>query len=261
MTCLTTLCSGGGDPTKCNYCHRRPKLNPHNQCGRRCRNRSRVACLMCRCRPKLRNYHFCGRTCRDLAMTTTPKIVEIPQGHVTWKQVETKFNKSWRPPNKIIKPTIKHMYKIVESAMFLNPYNTYRKRIGNECFRYHGTTRLCQLGNTGQTTLCNLPECAVCNILRTSFSVELANSSGAFGAGIYTSSASNKSYSYTANGSGAMLLNKVVLGRRYNATAFKQVIALPSGYDSVVFNRMNGQLNETIVYANDAIRPVYLIIF
>ncbi|EED81335.1 predicted protein [Postia placenta Mad-698-R] len=189
-------------------------------------------------------------------MTTTPKIMEIPQGHVTWKQVETKFNKSWRPPNKIIKPTIRHIYKIVESAMFLNPYNTYRKRIGNECFRYHGTTRLCQLGNTGQTTLCNLPECAVCNILRTSFSVELANPSGAyvlikfiivymtlltrtslplsdsFGAGIYTSSASNKF-----------------------------VIALPSGYDSVVFDRMNGQLNETIVYANDAIRPVYLIIF
>jgi len=29
----------------------------------------------------------------------------------------------------------------------------------------------------------------------------------------------------------------------------------------VVFDRMNGTLNETIVYTDDAIRPVFLLIF
>jgi len=29
----------------------------------------------------------------------------------------------------------------------------------------------------------------------------------------------------------------------------------------VVFDRMNGELNETVVYTDDAIRPVYLIVF
>lgn len=261
MTCLITLCSGGGDNTKCNYCHRRPKLRPHNQCGRTCRDRSRVACLMCRCRPKLGKYHFCGRTCKKLALKTTPRIMEIPQGHVTWKMVRTKFDNAWKSPNNVAKPTIKHVYKIVESATFTKPYDAYRKRVHNERFRYHGTTRVCQLGNTGHTKLCNSPKCAVCNILKTSFNVTLANPSGAFGAGIYTSSASNKAWSYSSNGTGVMILNKVVLGRVYNATAFNQVMSLPSGYNSVVFDRMNGQLNETIVYENDAIRPVFLIVF
>ncbi|OSX64627.1 hypothetical protein POSPLADRAFT_1031690 [Postia placenta MAD-698-R-SB12] len=219
MTCLDTLCSGGGDNTKCNYCHRRPKLQPHNQCGRMCRDRSRVACLMCRSRPKLGKYHFCGRTCKTLALKTTPRIMEIPQDHVTWKMVETKFNNAWKPPSNVTKPQIKHVYKIVESVTFTKPYDAYRKRVGNECFRYHGTTRLCQLGNAGQTTLCNSPTCAICNILKTSFNVALANPSGA-------------AFSYSSNGTGVMILNKVVLGRVHNVTAFAEVTSLPSGCNS-----------------------------
>ncbi|CCM03572.1 uncharacterized protein FIBRA_05708 [Fibroporia radiculosa] len=255
MTCLTTLCNGGGDNTKCNYCHRRPKLSPHNQCGRKCRDQSRIACLHCRCRPKLGKYHFCGRTCKKLAMKTTPKIVEIPKEHVTWKMVETKFNKAWKQGTR---PAIKHVYKIIESAGFLQPYDAYRKRIGNEKFRYHGTSRQCKLGDTGQTMLCSQTNCAVCNILKTSFKVSLAKPSGAFGAGVYSSSASNKSMSYS---NGVVLLTKVILGRIYSASRFNEVMSLPAGYNSVVFDRMNGTLNETIVYSDDAIRPVFLIVF
>jgi hypothetical protein len=29
----------------------------------------------------------------------------------------------------------------------------------------------------------------------------------------------------------------------------------------VVFDRMDGELNETVVYTNDAIRPMFLIVF
>ncbi|CCM03573.1 uncharacterized protein FIBRA_05709 [Fibroporia radiculosa] len=171
--------------------------------------------------------------------------------------VEAKFKNSWKQGTL---PTIKHVYKIVEGVAVLKPYDTYRKKIGNQVFRYHGTTRQCQVGDTGHTTLCNSPQCAVCDIIKTSFKLTFAKPTGAFGAGLYTSSASNKAYSY-GNAGGVVLLTKVVLGRVYNVSRFTEVTSLPAGYNSVVFDRMNGVLNETIVYSDDAIRPVFLLIF
>jgi hypothetical protein len=74
-------------------------------------------------------------------------------------------------------------------------------------------------------------------------------------------------------------LNKVVLGKVHNVSAFAAVSSCPRGCQSVsveyilgqavwsdgvvqvVFDRNNGTLNETIVYTNDAVRPVFLIIF
>lgn len=274
MACLKSLCSGGGDRLKCSYCHRKPKLTSSDHCGPTCRSRSRVACLMCRCRPKLGKYHFCGRACKKLAMETAPKILEVPQNHDTWDMVATKFKKAWKPTMGEPVPQIKHVYKIVESSVFLKPYDTYKKKVGNERFCYHGMPRDCQLGNTGRTTLCSSRSCPLCNILKTSFNTNLGSPEGGFGAAIYTSSAANKAYSYRfrrdtskrgeynySQPGGAILLNKVALGRVYNASNFREVTSLPAGYNSVVFDRDNGRLNETIVYHNDAIRPVFLLVF
>jgi len=213
---------------------------------------------MCRCRPRFGKYHFCGKTCKGFSVRETPFLLEVPLGHVTYKMVEDKFKGSWKDPQGNPCPPIKKAYKIVESAAFLRPYDIYKQSKGNERFRYHGTTRKCTLGDPGNTKLCSIPACPLCSILRTSFNVNLANPAGAFGKGIYTSSASNKARSYATNG--AILLNKVVLGKVRNVSAFNEVMALPPGFDSVVFERMNGQLNETIVYDNNAIRPVFLII-
>ena len=85
-----------------------------------------------------------------------------------------------------------------------------------------------------------------------------------------------RSANYATNG--VLLLAKVILGRVYHVQGFAQVKDCPAGYDSVspigpgwcpfiqyvlqvVFNRQNGQLNETVVYRDDAIRPVFLIMF
>ena len=87
-----------------------------------------------------------------------------------------------------------------------------------------------------------------------------------------------RSASYTT--CGLMFLTKVILGNVHSVSAFAEVKSLPSGCQSVslayivcgrhgliswcvqvVFDRMNGQLNETVVYTNEAIRPVFLIIF
>jgi hypothetical protein len=41
---------------------------------------------------------------------------------------------------------------------------------------------------------------------------------------------------------------------------FAITLALSSWCVQVVFDRMGGGLNETVVYANEAIRPVFLIV-
>jgi len=93
-------------------------------------------------------------------------------------------------------------------------------------------------------------------------------------------SRSCRAYSYTNNGSGALLLTKVVLGKVKYVSGWNEVMSCPLGYNSVcafilfqvtcednlislkvVYDRLNGCLNETIIYSDDAIRPVFLIIF
>jgi len=241
----------------CDYCHQKPKAQNDPHCGAPCQEMAKSACLVCRSRPKNGRYHFCGRTCRENARKLSPLILEVPNGHTTFDMVETKFQQSWKNGQPC--PSVKKVYKVVEDSNFLVPYDKYKQQYGNESFRYHGTGRSCQLGDEGHATLCKSSSCAACSILKTSFQVSLANPGGAFGQGVYTSSASNKSASYTT--CGLMFLTKVILGNVHSVSAFAEVKSLPSGCQSVVFDRMNGQLNETVVYTNEAIRPVFLIIF
>jgi len=194
-----------------------------------------------------------------IATKRTPLILEARRDHMTYAEVERRFMRAWKGVGAC--PSIKKVFKIIENKSFLQPYDQYKKRLGNEVFRYHGTSRSCTLGSQGNTRLCPSTTCALCSILRTSFKVNLANPLGGFGAGVYTSSAANKAYSYSNGGRGAIIVTKVVLGTAYEVSAFNEVMSCPRGYNSVVFNRQNGMLNETIVYTNDAIRPVFLIIF
>jgi len=261
LTCAEKLCTtGGANPNLCDYCHRSPKIAAQNQCSDTCKAAAKLACLMCKSRPKHRRYHLCGKSCKEIAIRQTPLILEVPKGHVTYEMVENKFTTSWKFPNTRI-PIIQRIYKIIENKLFLQPYDKYKKAVGNEVFRYHGTTRKCTLGATGNTNLCTNTTCPLCSILKTSFKTSLANPSGAFGAGVYSSSASNKAYSYTGAGAGAMLLTKVVLGNIRKVTGWNEVMSCPPGFNSVVFERQNDCLNETIVYSDDAIRPVFLIMF
>jgi len=260
MKCAETLCiRGNSNPKMCDYCHRRPKAPGYNQCGKTCGDNASTACLLCRCRPKFGRYHLCGRTCKSIATKRTPLILEAPPGHVTYIEVERRFKRAWK--NGGVCPSIKKIYKIIENKSFLLPYDQYKRRVGNEVFRYHGTSRSCTLGSQGNTQLCSSAACTLCSILRTSFKVSLANPLGWFGPGVYTSSAANNAYGYSNGGTGAIILTKVVLGTVYNVTTVNEVMSCPPGHNSVVFNLQNGILNETIVYTNDAIRPVFLIIF
>ncbi|KAJ2924076.1 hypothetical protein H1R20_g13018, partial [Candolleomyces eurysporus] len=237
----------------CTYCHRRPKFSSKEQCGRTCADKAKRACLLCKTRPKNKKYHFCGKTCKNIATKSTPLILEIPKGHVTYDMVENKFKGGWKVGTP---PAITKIFKVIENDAFLKPYDAYRKRVGpKENYLYHGTKRQCQLG-VSTTKLCASATCAICNILKTSYKVEVANL-GSFGQGVYTSSASNMSFGFCGAG-GAMLLNKVVLGKSVQVSSC--LSSCPAGYDSVVYDPQ-GASNETIVYSNDALRPVFLIMF
>ena len=44
---------------------------------------------------------------------------------------------------------------------------------GNENRRWHGTRRICNIGDKGHTQFCSAPNCSLCCIMRTSFDVSL----------------------------------------------------------------------------------------
>ncbi|KAJ2913104.1 hypothetical protein MD484_g7310, partial [Candolleomyces efflorescens] len=101
--------------------------------------------------------------------------------------VENKFKSGWVTGTPV---TITKIFKVVENDTFLKPYDAYRQRVGpKENYLYHGTKRECKLG-VSTTTLCASATCAICNILKTSYKVEVARQ-GTFGQGIYGSTASN----------------------------------------------------------------------
>jgi len=200
-----------------------------------------TSCLMCRISPKNGQFDFCGLQCRLNARRFAPLLLPIHRGHATFTMVESKFQESWKAGATC--PSVKSVYRVVESSASIDSYYQYRNKHGNECFRYHGTNRSCLLGDDGHTTLCTSSLCSPCSIIKTSFKVSLAKPGGAFGQGIYTSSASNKSANYTK--SGIMFLVKVVLGKVHNVTGFAQVTSCPTGSQSVVFDRMDGKLNDT----------------
>ncbi|KIO17880.1 hypothetical protein M407DRAFT_84532 [Tulasnella calospora MUT 4182] len=151
---------------------------------------------------------------------------------------------------------------------------------GNECRRWHGTKRLCTIGdNPTNPTLCAQAGCPMCSILRTSFQVAKTNAYNSpsnqiasldrFGKGIYTSSTSSKAYDYASNGGSVasqysmIMLTNVIVGQGHKLTQDSQgLTAPPAGYHSVL-GEVGGSLNydELVVYNDDAIRPSWLVVY
>jgi len=126
--------------------------------------------------------------------------------------------------------TVRAVYRVIGSQQSWDAYNSYRyvallnnprdprngtdggrnysgqleyygqfesrgKYIGNECLLWHGTRRVCKLGESRNTTPCTNPSCSLCSIIHGSFDVtKVATNTGwaRFGVGIYTSTRSSK---------------------------------------------------------------------
>ncbi|KAJ8516790.1 hypothetical protein ONZ45_g5937 [Pleurotus djamor] len=239
-------------------------------------------CILCLQAPKQSGSHFCSKTCSDDAESKGPMILEVPQGHVTFKSVADQFKASWRHAGTSC-PPVRHVYKILSPQASLANYDAYRAAVesrgqfvaagrsaGNENRRWHGTRRECNLGDPGQSAFCSSPTCSLCCIVKTSYDLRLFGKKtgwGRFGRGIYTSSTSSKSNDYSTNDCKSnlksMLLNKVVVGKGCKMTHDNTSLqAPPAGFDSVLAEK-GGSLNydELVVYTNDAIRPSFLVMY
>lgn len=213
------------------------------------------------------------------ATSMAPFILNVPPDHVAFESAQ--FKASWRHPSTC--PTVKAVYKIVGTQASMNQYKRYRaateargnfvaarRTAGNECRRWHGTTRKCLVGDSGHKDPCSSPACSLCCILKTSYNLNLFGKKtgwGRFGSGIYTSSTSSKSNDYSRNEIKspwkAVMLNRVVVGKGYKLKQDDPTLTSPpAGYDSVL-GETGGSLNhdELIVYSNDAIRPSWLIMY
>ncbi|KAF9790510.1 hypothetical protein BJ322DRAFT_1104161 [Thelephora terrestris] len=240
-------------------------------------------CISCRAAPSTDKSVLC-QPCHDDALSRAPALVRVPEDHKNYKGVQKQFTQTWR--HKTTCPEVKAVYKIVVSEASMTQYQQYLDSVevagnyvamgksrGNENRRWHGTKRKCRLGDSGNETFCADAECALCNIIRTSFDLKFfkaATGWGRFGRGIYTSSTSSKSNDYSKNLGvssdwKALLLNKVVVGNGKKLTQDDTTLTEPPpGYNSVLAEVVpGGALNydELVVYNNEAVRPSYLVMY
>ncbi|CCM01087.1 uncharacterized protein FIBRA_03135 [Fibroporia radiculosa] len=239
------------------------------------------ACLFCTKWPKAmvngRLSDFCSKACSQDTLGAAPIILNIPNRHKAYASVSKQFTDGWRHPTS--KPTVIKIWKIYGDKRHSDRFSRYKLAVerrtglsnGNSRRRWHGTSRSCLLGdNEYNQDLCSARDCSLCSIIRSSFELAQAGNNtnfGRFGAGIYTSATSSKANDYVKENGGspyrAALLNDVVLGKAKKLfTGDTSLTAPPQGYDSVI-GEPGGDLNydESIVYKNEAICPLFLIIY
>ncbi|KAF5338809.1 hypothetical protein D9758_012063 [Tetrapyrgos nigripes] len=195
---------------------------------------------------------------KPLAFSGFPLLHRIDQSEAEFFSVSSQFSMHWTYRC----PKLYSIYKISPSSHSQEyRYQAYSKRIGNEQKLWHGTARLCNLGNDGLENAepCSNYKCSLCQIIKDGYSTRRAQPTAMYGRGIYTSKTSTKASGY-CSGSGlkAVLLNNVALGNIFGTDEACKSITPPIGYDSVQSVK---KYDITCVYDDDAIQPVYLILY
>lgn len=203
-----------------------------------------------------------------------------------FNQVSCLFVDNWKHPRSVKpRPRICAIYEVRLELDSLLSYHSYRNEVqlttkgserffdnGNETLLFHGTDRLCAIGEHRKSILpCFAPACRLCCIIRRSYDIRKSRTKhnfSRFGKGVYTTSCSSKADDYAKNLSDkpkfkAMLVNRVLVGK--SAVLTRTNVALsgpPNGYHSVQ-GKPGADLNypETVVYRDEAIRPAYLVIY
>ncbi|KAI0028017.1 ADP-ribosylation [Vararia minispora EC-137] len=225
--------------------------------------------------------NFCSRKCSDDAINAAPAIFQLSPIDASYKDVEKQFLDQWKHPTH--PGTVHKIWRVIATRKAHGKFSRYQLSVertqnlkdGNSRRRWHGTMRNCRLGDEdNESTLCDLVigrrQCAVCSIIQSSFKLTRAGQRfnyGRFGTGIYTTGTSSKANDYVVERGGspyrAILLNDVVLGKTKKLrTSNPTLTQPPAGFDAVV-GEPGRDLNydEAVVYSNDAIRPLFLVIF
>jgi len=214
------------------------------------------------------------------SLKKSQRLRALKEGEGEYEYVKKLFEDGWLHPEKQ-KPTIRSIFKLLHTQDEMGDYHMYGSTVKQEVgggvmtsgLFFHGTNRACTLGDTKiKDELCTKNKCSLCAIIRDSFDVEKTGSKhkfSRFGAGIYTSACSSKADDYFQDvspskvQSRALLVNTVVYGNAKKLLhTDTSVHSRKSGFHSVM-GVPGGDLNydETVVYNNEAIRPVYLITY
>ncbi|KAK3292360.1 uncharacterized protein B0H64DRAFT_445300 [Chaetomium fimeti] len=210
-----------------------------------------------------------------------PPMKQLAPGSSEYRLYEKRFNDGWIDGDKSASVTqiyITGKDDLLNSARG-QQFGRAMRQEGGGGFgtRFHGTQRACYIGeNGGRLFTCDKPECYLCRVLGESFRTEYARSPNSpigplFGPGIYSSVASSKADCYARNHKihskkHVVLICRVITNR-------PQMLAYPDttrtgpdhGFNCVeaVLKPQGGSVNypETVVYRNDYIVPVGLIIY
>ncbi|KIM28484.1 hypothetical protein M408DRAFT_142743 [Serendipita vermifera MAFF 305830] len=237
-------------------------------------------CLQCRNAQCIDGKVYCGLRCVAISRNGAPKLVELPAAHYMFRRISDMFKEAWR--HHTTAPTPQYIFVIVSTEENDRMYNAYKQGIesqrnflaqnlteGNEQYRWYGTIRECNVGDPGRGVLCTSAHCSTCWVIRHSFDVDRFGQDCGSGRGVYSSAdsftANRHSKTFNQSPWTAQLLTSVVVGglsTGYDKDGPKMPDYPPDGHD-----RIGGQrgkpltYNGTVVYRNDAIRPMYLVLY
>ncbi|KAF8800842.1 hypothetical protein BYT27DRAFT_7148208 [Phlegmacium glaucopus] len=283
LSCAAKL-HAPGSIEMCDYCKKRPKVVINGkifpQCGRTCRDKAKLAetaakaaacrlCILCRKSTKAAQSDFCSRACKSLADARAPFLIEIPRGHVAFRDVADFFASRWQKSNMQC-PAVKKVSMIVMKQSFRTSYEKYRVKIGttgvlqrevSERERWLVISRECGFGDPGHVEPCSSNTCLLCCIIRSSFS-RLD-----FPAGITTSHLNRAVELGERSSSKIAVLLHVVVGREAEMTPQESQVVRPIpplNSDSVHLIRIRNDgskvdTGDIVVYDRDAVMPLYLI--
>lgn len=129
------------------------------------------------------------------------RLVALATNDPYYHLVRDKFIEGWGHADKA-RPPVRAVLKILSPNDSLDAYKRYRERVaagindqkaknqGNQKLLFHGTNRYCGIAeNPDKIRVCDLSECSLCSIIRTSFNINKSgdkHSFRRFGKGIYT---------------------------------------------------------------------------
>eukprot|EP01018_Ginkgo_biloba_P034706 Gb_25842 [translate_table: standard] len=204
-------------------------------------------------------------------------VSELSQDDSARNIVDIIFQTSWLKKETPCK--IERILKIHNSQKTINKFEDYRDMVkakanklvkkhprciadGNELLRFHCTTFTCSLGMNGSSSLCILPSCNVCNVIRYGFPSKMEN-----GKGIYTTASSGKAHDSievpeedASMGKRAMLVCRVIAGRVNKSQDPDEFFN--GGFDSVAGQAgVYSNLDELFVFNPKAVLPCFVLMY
>lgn len=236
-------------------------------------------CLWCGERPKVtidgELSDFCSIECREEVYSSAPLILSVSEDTESFTDVLAQFKDQWKHPSPA--PSIVKIWKIYCNKDLTDKFQSYKLAVerrtgypgGNIKRRWHGTSRACTIGDRERRSkLCRNESCSLCGIIRKSFVINRElRGTAMYGAGIYTSATSSKASDYAVQRGKspyrALLLNEVVMGKTIRmATPDGNLVEPPAGFDSIIAEPgIVLRFDEAIVYRDEAIRPLFLVIY